>query len=176
MGGPNLTVTELLEHMECTFGDVHEYDTMIHSLYEIRQKEGESVEEYMLQIHEAIAIIHHAFPDGVTDERKNLAQDRFYHGLAPSLQDALEFAMAELPEREQASASFDTLYTLAKKMEVHQPTHTHRGEQGSSDAYQDKYRRYPTPVGWAAALTEEDLLLSDPEPLDPGVPELDITA
>ena len=42
--------------------------------------------------------------------------------------------MAELPEREQASASFDMLYTLAKKMEVHQPSHVNRG-QGSSDAY-----------------------------------------
>ena len=46
--GPNLTVTELLECMDCVFGDVHEYNTMIHSLHEIRQKEGESVEEYML--------------------------------------------------------------------------------------------------------------------------------
>ena len=45
---PNLTVTELLEHMDHAFGDVREYDTMIWSLYEIRQKEGESVEEYML--------------------------------------------------------------------------------------------------------------------------------
>ena len=50
---PNLTVTQLLEHMDHAFCDVHKYDTMIQSLYEIRQKEGESVEEYMLQIHEA---------------------------------------------------------------------------------------------------------------------------
>ena len=49
-----------------------------------------------------------------------------------------------------------------------------QGEQGSSDAYWDKYRRYPTPVGWVATLTEENLLLSDPEPLDSGAPELDI--
>ena len=42
--------------------------------------------------------------------------------------------MAELPEREQAGASFDMLYTLAKKMEAHQPTHVHR-VQGYSDAY-----------------------------------------
>ena len=47
-GGPNLMVTELLEWMHCAFGDVSKYDTMIHSLYEIRQKEGESMEEYML--------------------------------------------------------------------------------------------------------------------------------
>ena len=38
--------------------------------------------------------------------------------------------MAELPEREQAGASFDTLYTLAKKMKVCQPMHTHRGSKG----------------------------------------------
>ena len=47
-GGPNLMVTELLEQMDHAFGDVHEYNTMIRSLYEMRQKEGESVEEYML--------------------------------------------------------------------------------------------------------------------------------
>ena len=96
------------------------------------------------------------------NQGKNLAQDRFYHGLAPSLQDALEFTMAELPEREQAGSSFDTLYILAKKMEVHQPTHTRRGEQGSSDAYQDKCRRYPALTGQVATLAEEDLLLPDP--------------
>ena len=41
----NLTVTE---HIDGMFGDVHEYDTMICSSYEIKQKEGESMEEYML--------------------------------------------------------------------------------------------------------------------------------
>ena len=81
--GSNLTVTELLECMDHTFGDVHEYNMMICSLYEIRQKEGESMEEYMLQIHEAMAVIHHIHPDWVTDQGKNLVQDRFYHGLAP---------------------------------------------------------------------------------------------
>ena len=81
--------------------------------------------------------------------------------------------MVELPEREQAGASFDMLYTLAKKMEAYQPTLTCRGEQGSSNAHRDKYRRYPAPVGWVATLAEEDLLPSDPEPLDPWVPEPD---
>ena len=81
--------------------------------------------------------------------------------------------MVELPEREQAGASFDMLYTLAK-MEAHQPMHTYRGEQGSSNAYQDKYSRYPAPTGQVATLAEEDLLLHDPELLDPGMPEPDI--
>ena len=62
-GGPNLTVIELLECMDHTFGDVDEYDTMIHSLYEIRQKEGESVKEYILQIHEAVVVIRCTYPD-----------------------------------------------------------------------------------------------------------------
>ena len=62
-GGPNLKVTELLECMDHTFGDVCEYDTMICSLYEIRHKEGESVEEYMLQIHKAVTVILHTYPD-----------------------------------------------------------------------------------------------------------------
>ena len=94
----NLTMSEHLDHTDCAFGDVHEYDTMICSLYEIRQKEGESMEEYMLWIHEAMAVICHTYPDRVTDQGKNLAWDQFYHGLMPSLRDALGFTMAELPE------------------------------------------------------------------------------
>ena len=72
----------------------------------------------------------------------------------PSLQDALGFAMAELPEREQAGTSLNTLYTLAKKMEAWQPSCPHRSRLGSSEAYRDKYRRYPAPAGWIAMLEE----------------------
>ena len=97
--------------MDHAFGDVHEYDTMICSLYEIRQKEGESMEEYMLQIHKAMGVICHAYPDWVTDQGKNLVWDWFYHGLTLTVQDALGFVMAELPERELAGTSFNTLYT-----------------------------------------------------------------
>ena len=50
-------MTKLLECMDHTFGDVREYDTMICSLYEIQHKDGESVEEYMLRIHEAVVMI-----------------------------------------------------------------------------------------------------------------------
>ena len=41
--GSNLTVTELLECMDHTFGDVHEYNTTVGSLYEIQKKEGEHI-------------------------------------------------------------------------------------------------------------------------------------
>ena len=46
--GRNVMVPELLACMDHAFGDVCDYDTMIRSLYEIRQKDSESVEEYML--------------------------------------------------------------------------------------------------------------------------------
>ena len=51
--GKNIPVKELLEYMECTFGNMHDYDSMIQSLCEVRQKNGKTVEEYMLYIHEA---------------------------------------------------------------------------------------------------------------------------
>ena len=44
-GSPNLTMTELLECMDHAFGDVCKNDTLIRSLYEIRQKEDESMVE-----------------------------------------------------------------------------------------------------------------------------------
>ena len=47
--GGNITIPELLAHMDCAFGDVHDYDT-IRSLYEIRQKERrEGAGEYELR-------------------------------------------------------------------------------------------------------------------------------
>ena len=49
--GKDIPVKELLEHMEHTFGNVCDYDTMIQSSYEVRQKDSETVEENMLHIH-----------------------------------------------------------------------------------------------------------------------------
>ena len=52
----------------------------------------------MLWIHEAIAVIHHAYPNQIADQGKNLMRDQFYHGLLPGLQGTLSFAMADLPD------------------------------------------------------------------------------
>ena len=116
----------------------------------------------MLKIHKALVVFHCASPDWVIDQGENLAHDRFYHRLMPSLWDALGLMMAKFPERDQAGTSFDTLYMLAKKMEAWDPSCPHRGGSGSSDSHGDKYRRYPAPMGWVAILGEEELLLPDP--------------
>ena len=68
--------------------------------------------------------------------------------------------MEELPEREQARPTFDTLYMLAKKLEVGKQACTCRYTT-SSKAYRDKHRCYLAPVGRVAALEEEGLVLSD---------------
>ena len=124
------------------------------------------MEEYMLQIHEAVAVICHMYPDQISDQGKNLTQDWFYHGLSPSLCDALRFAMAELPEKEQVNMSY-------QKDEV--PLQPHRGGSGPFDAYRDKYRRCSMPVGWVSTLEDEELFLPDPETRDPELPEFDLT-
>ena len=123
-------------------------------------RDDEMVEEYILCIHEAVAVIHQAYPDHLPDRGQDLKKDRFYHGLHPYLHDALSFAMAQLPEREQAHRTFDTLYTLAKKLEVGQPVRM-RWYTPSSEAYRDKHRHYLMLMGWVAALEEEGLVLSD---------------
>ena len=124
--GRNITIPELLVYMDHAFSDVHDYDAMIRSLYEIRQNDSKSMEEYMLQIHEVMAVICRTYPDRISDQGKNLMQDRFYHGLPPSLHDTLGLTIAELPEREQVNTNFDSLYTLARKVEVPQPSQSHR--------------------------------------------------
>ena len=118
LGGMNISLDDLLRCMDCTFGNVCDYDSMIRLLYEIHQKENETVEEYMLRVHEAVAVVKRTCPDQVPNEGEGLRRDHFYYGLTPSLRDALSFAMANLPEREQADTSFDTLYHLAKKLEA----------------------------------------------------------
>ena len=134
---------------------------MIRTLYEVQQRDGETVEEYMLCIHEAVAVIHCTYPECLPDRGWDLKKDHFYHGLRPYLHDALSFAMAELPEREQAHPTFDTLYTLTKKLEVGQLGHMHR-HTSSSEVYREKHRHYQVLAGQVAALEEERLVLSDP--------------
>ena len=98
-GREHLTLTELLQHMDRAFGEVSEADTMIRSMYEIRQVEKETVEEYMLHIHEAVVVIQHAYLERLTNQDKNFLHDHFYNGLLPSLHEALGFAVADLRER-----------------------------------------------------------------------------
>ena len=98
-GGMNISLDELLKCMDRTFGNVCNYDSMIWSLYEIHQKEHETVEEYMLRVHEAVVVVKCVHPDQVPNEGEGLRRDRFYYGLIPSLRDMLSFAMADLPER-----------------------------------------------------------------------------
>ena len=124
--GKDISMLDLLMHTEKTFGNKHDYDAMIRTLYEVQQRDNETVEEYMLHIHEVVAVICRAYPECLPDRGWDLKKDRFYHGLRPYLHDALSFAMAELPEREQAHPTFDTLYTLAKKLEAGQPVRRHR--------------------------------------------------
>ena len=97
--GKDISVWDLLMHMERTFGNKWDYDAMIRTLYEVQQRDDEMVEEYMLCIYEAVAVVCRAYPDRLPDRGRDLKKDRFYHGLHPYLHDALSFAMAELPER-----------------------------------------------------------------------------
>ena len=108
----------------------------------------------MLCIHEAVVVIPQAYPDRLPDRGRDLKKDRFYHGLCPYLHDVLSFAMAELPGREQAHPTFDTLYTLAKKLEGGQPACACQYTP-SSEVYRNKHRHYIMLMGRVAALQEE---------------------
>ena len=130
--GKDISMQDLLMHMEKTFGNKHDYDAMIRTLSEVQQKEDKMVEEYMLHIHDVV--ICHAYLEHLPDCGRDLKKDHFYHRLHPYLHDALSFAMVELPEREQACPTFDKLYTLAKKLEAGQPAQACR-YASSLDAY-----------------------------------------
>ena len=159
--GKDISVQDLLMHIEKTFGNKCDYDAMIRTFYEVQQKEHETVEEYMLHIHDAVTVICRAYPEHLLDWGRDLKKDRFYHGLCPYLHDALSFAMVELPKMEQAHPTFDTPYTLAKKLEAGQPVCT-RWYIPSSDVYREKHRHYPVLVGRVAALEEEGMMWTDP--------------
>ena len=109
--GKDISMWDLLMHMEKTFGNKHDYDAMIRTLYEVQQRDDEIVEEYMLCIHEVVAIICRTYPEHLPDRGQDLKKDLFYHGLCPYLHDALSFAMAELPEREQAHPIRHSVHT-----------------------------------------------------------------
>ena len=172
LGGMNISLDELLRCVDCTFGNMHDYDSMIQSLYEIRQKVHEMVEEYMLRVHEAEAVVKCTYPDQVPNEWEGLRRDCFYYRLIPSFRDVLSYAMADLLEREQVDTSFDTLYHLAKKLEVHhQPRNVTKGGALTHDPHKG-YKKYSIPVGYAATL-EVDLFPPDPDLVESTPPEPD---
>ena len=117
--GKDISVQDLLMHMEKTLGNKHNDDAMIKTLYEVQQKEDKTVEEYMFCIHDAVMVICRTYLERLPDQGRDLQKDCFYHGLHPYLHDALSFAVAELSEREQA-------HPLQKKLEAGQPAGAHR--------------------------------------------------
>ena len=151
-GGEHLTLTELLQRMDTVFREVSEVDTMVRSMYKIHQAEKETMEEYMVHIHEAVAVIWHVHLERLTTQDKNFLRDHFYNGLLPSLCEALGFTVADLPERGQTCTTFDTLYTLARKMEAHQSNRSSRG--APSGGYRDRYQQYPSPANRVATVGE----------------------
>ena len=157
--GKDITMSDLLAHMDHTFGNVCNCDTMLRD--EIHQKESETVEEYMLWIHKAVAVIHHTYLDCIADQGKNLTREQFYHRLLPGLRDALSFAIANLSKQEQANMSFDTPYMLAKKFEERGSLCFQKTRSGSTDTYRDQYQRYPAPTERVTTLGEEKLFLLD---------------
>ena len=159
--GKDISMQDLLMHMEKTFGNKCDYDAMIRTLYEVQQKEDETVEEYMLHIHDTVVVICRVYPEHLPDQGRDLKKDHFYHGLHPYLHDALSFAMVELPKREQAHPTFDTLYTLTKMLEAGQPACTHWCTP-SSDVCREKHRCYPMLAGRVAALEEQGPVSTDP--------------
>ena len=50
-GGKDISVWDLLMHMERTFSNKCDYDAMIRTLYEVQQRDDKTVEDYMLCIH-----------------------------------------------------------------------------------------------------------------------------
>ena len=55
--GKDISVQDLLMHMERMFSNKRDYDATIRTLYEVQQRDDEMVEEYMLCRHEAVAVI-----------------------------------------------------------------------------------------------------------------------
>ena len=94
-------------------------------------------------------------PDQVPNEGEGLRRDRFYYGLTPSLRDALSFAMADLPEREQADTSFDTLYHLAKKLKAQHQSCCATKVGSSTHNPHKGFKKYSTPVGHAQLLLNQ---------------------
>ena len=64
-------------------------NNMIQSLYEICQKEHESMEEYMLRVHQGSSGSDTcAYPvPGAKLKGKSMRREQFYYGLIPSLRD-----------------------------------------------------------------------------------------
>ena len=115
----------------------------------------------MLCIHDVVMVICHVYLERLPDCGRNLKKDCFYHGLCPYVHDSLSFVMTELPKREQAHPTFDTLYTLAKKLETGQPVWACRYAT-SSDTYQERHRHYPAWTGRVVGLEEEGVVSVNP--------------
>ena len=82
--GKDISMQDLLMHMEKMFGNKHDYNAMVRTLYEVQQKEDETVEEYMLCIHNAVTVICRAYPEHLPDHGRDLRKTASTMDYAPT--------------------------------------------------------------------------------------------
>ena len=112
--GKDISMWDLLMHVEKTFSNKCDYDAMIRTLYEVQQRDDEAVEKYMLRIHEAVTVIHCMYLECLPDRGRDLKKDHFYHGLRPYLHDASALPWQSCPRGSRPIPHL-TLCTLSLK-------------------------------------------------------------
>ena len=70
--GKDISMQDLLMHMEKMFGNKHDYSAMIRTLYKVQQKGDKTVEEYMLCIHDVVMVICHMYLERLPDHGRDL--------------------------------------------------------------------------------------------------------
>ena len=111
--GPNVNLSTLLKRLDSYYGDVLTLDALLHDLYAMEQKEGESVGNFGMRVEEVVEVMSQLFPDETPSEEKRRKRilDRFFHGLREDYKMSLKYL------KKKPGITYQELLYEAREME-----------------------------------------------------------
>ena len=88
--GEDSSVTQILEHLKCTFQGAAPFDTLLKNFFSLEQGENEDVAKFAIRLESQLASIKWQYPAALTPQTESqYKRDRLFFGLHKSIKDSV---------------------------------------------------------------------------------------
>ena len=88
--GEDSSVTQILEHLKCTFQGAAPFDTLLKQFFSLEQGENEDIAKYAIRLESQLASIKWQYPEELTPQTETkYKRDRLFFGLHKCIKDSI---------------------------------------------------------------------------------------
>ena len=88
--GEDSSVTQILEHLKCTFQGAAPFDTLLKNFFSLEQRENEDVAKFAIRLESQLASIKWQYPEELAPQTESkYKRDRLFFGLHKNIKDSV---------------------------------------------------------------------------------------